>query len=172
MDPQIDLPKTPEDNTTPAPAAPRRWTGWIIAGGLAVVVAGAGIGIASDFGGRHMKGGFGGPHLEHGVERVLDKVDATPEQEKKFWAIVDAARAEAMPVVRDMRASRGEILELLASPTIDRAKAETMRADRIAALDAASRKMTTALLDAAEVLTPEQRAKIAAEVKQHEGRRW
>lgn len=182
MDPEMELPKTPDENNS-TPTAPRKWTGWIIAGGLAAVLAGGvGMGIASDVGhgmrmgghGPHhvMKAGFGGRFMERGMERVLDEIDATPEQQAQIWKIVDDARAELTPVGREMRAARGEVLELLTAPTVDRAAAETLRAERFAAMDAASRRMTAALLDAAEVLTPEQRAKIAEHVKERGSRRW
>ncbi|MDP3898406.1 MAG: Spy/CpxP family protein refolding chaperone [Mesorhizobium sp.] len=182
MDPEMELPKTPEDNNAES-TQPRKLTGWIVAGGVAaVLVVGAGLAVASDVGPGMRMGGHGGPHMmnagfgggfmEHGMERVLDGIDATPEQKTKIWKIVDDARAEMMPVVRDMRAARGEVLDLLAAPTVDRAAAETLRAERFAAMDAASRRMTTAVLDAAEVLTPEQRAKIAAHVKDRGPKRW
>jgi protein CpxP len=58
---------------------------------------------------------------------------------------------------------------LLGAATIDREAAEKLRAERIAAADEASRKLTTALLDAAEVLTAEQRAEL---LEHFEDRGW
>lgn len=174
MDPEMEFPKTPEENT---PARPRKLTGWIVAGGVAaVLVVGAGLAVASDFGpgmGRHGPHHMmGGRFMEHGMERVLDEIDATPDQKTKIWKIVDDARAELTPVGREMRATRGEVLDLLTAPTVDRAAAETLRAARIATIDATSRRMTQAALDAADVLTPEQRAKIAEHIKDRGPKRW
>jgi Spy/CpxP family protein refolding chaperone len=58
----------------------------------------------------------------------------------------------------------------LAAPTIDRAKIEAMRAEHMKDMDAMSKRMTQAMTDAAEVLNPEQRQKLAqhmAERQQH-----
>lgn len=143
---------------------PRR-RGWIVAGSLAVLALG-GIGAAtavSAGGGRFAGGPFGGgPFAGHGIDRALEAVDASPEQEKRIWAIIDATRAELRPLGREFRDARGTVKELLGAGNIDRAAVEKLRAERIAAIDAASRKLTEAVVDAAEVLTPEQRAKLAS----------
>jgi Spy/CpxP family protein refolding chaperone len=51
--------------------------------------------------------------------------------------------------------------ELLLQPTMDRAALEALRAEQIASADEASKKLVQFLADAADVLTPEQRAKLA-----------
>lgn len=143
----------------------------------AVVLAGAGVAIARGAGwgpgdgwgpggmGHRMMAGFAERRMEH----VMDEIDATDEQQDRIWAIIDAARAELRPVGRDFRDSREEIVKLLGEPTIDRAAAEALRAERIAALDEASKKATAALLDAAEVLTPQQRAKLVEHYEERRG---
>lgn len=160
-------------NTT-SPTGGKRRSRWIVAGGVAVFAL-AGIGAAGA-----MSGGMG-PHMmevgmKHGghfagrgIERMLGSVDATAEQEERIWAIIDGARAELRPMMREFRDTRGEVMELMTAPTIDRAAAETLRAERIAAIDEASKKMTAAALDAVEVLTPEQRAKLAEQMKERRG---
>jgi Spy/CpxP family protein refolding chaperone len=50
----------------------------------------------------------------------------------------------------------------LTGPTVDRALLEKTRAQLIANLDQGSKVLTNALADAADSLTPEQRAKLAA----------
>ena len=160
----------------------RGWGRWIVVGGVAVLALG-GIGIAgamsNDFGGYGM-GGFGhfrhmsmGGMGEHGLDNMLEQIDATPEQEKKLWAIIDAARADIRPVARELRGTREEIAAIIGAPTIDRAAAEKLRSERIATLDDASKKAMTALLDAADVLTPEQRAKLLEHFKERRSHdRW
>ena len=102
---------------------------------------------------------------------LIDEFEATDAQQDKIWAIVDRTRSELRPVGREFRDSRGKVAELLAAPTIDKAAVEALRAERIAAVDAASKKAVAALVEAAEVLTPEQRAELAKELKErHEGR--
>ena len=162
------------------PAKSKSRSRWLIAGGVAVVAL-AGIGAAGAMGGgeamgRHvMEAGMrhGGHFAGRGLSRALDAVDATAEQEDRIWAIVDGARAELRPMMREFRDTRESVMKLMAAPTVDRAAAETLRAERIAAIDEASKKMTAALLDAAEVLTPEQRAELAKHFGERKGpRRW
>ena len=164
-----------------------------IAGLAIVAVTAAGIGafaIAKDGPGMGMPGmemaGMGGHHggmmervkggfMEHRMTKALDSVDATDEQKQKIKAIFEKAR-------EDMKANRGEpgqmrdqMKALLEKPTIDRDAVEAMRKARVQKMDDASKIMTTAMLDAAEVLTPEQRAKLATEMdeKSHGHRpRW
>lgn len=163
-----------------APNNGSRRTRWIVAGGVAVLAL-AGIGAAGAMGGgdgmgRHMMQigmKHGGPFAGRGLERALDGVDATAEQEDRIWAIIDGARAELRPVMREFRDTRSTVMDLIAAPTIDRAAAEKLRAERIATIDEASKKMTEAALEAAEVLTPEQRAKLAENMKERKGfGRW
>jgi len=53
----------------------------------------------------------------------------------------------------------------LTAPTVDRAAIEKFRADKLALADQASRRIAQALGEAAEVLTPEQRAEIGERLK-------
>lgn len=157
-----------------------RRTRWLVAGGVAVLAL-AGIGAAGAMGGGHGMGPHfmemgmkhGGHFAGRGFGRALEAVDATAEQEERIWAIIDDARADLRPMMREFRDSRATVMELLSAPTIDRTAAETLRAERIAAIDEASKKMVAAALDAAEVLTPEQRATLAEQIKERRGPgRW
>ncbi len=154
---------------------------FVVGIGLAALIAiGAGAAIAQGIGKGPMAGmgGFGG-HMgmrfaEHRFERIMDEIDATDEQQDRIWAIVDRTRAEMRPMGREFRGMREEVAALLTAPTIDKAAVEALRVKRIAEVDEASKKAVAAIVEAAEVLTPEQRAKLAAEMKDmHEGRgRW
>ncbi len=160
--------------------ASKGWSRRAVIVGIAAVAIVSGIGFAvarsDDFGmGGHMMRAHmgGGGFMEHRIGSVLDELNATNEQEDKVWDIIDKARDEVRPTFRDFRKTREDVIELLGAPTIDRAAAEKLRSERISAIDEASRTMTTALLDAAEVLTPEQRAKLAEHLKERAGRgRW
>ena len=61
--------------------------------------------------------------------------------------------------------------ELLGQPTVDRAQMETVRAEHLRLLDEASRRLTGALADAADVLTPEQRRRLADHIGRWRGHR-
>lgn len=126
-------------------------------------------------GGGHRGGGFmGGPmgpgmtdeRIERMVGHLAVDVNATPEQRAKLAEIAKAAANELRPLREKAFEARRRGAELLSAPAIDRGSIEKLRAEQIQALDAASRRMTQALADAAEVLTPEQR-KLAAERFQH-----
>ncbi len=76
-------------------------------------------------------------------------------------------------MARELRGTREEVAKIIGAPTIDRAAAEKLRSERIATLDEASKKAMTALLDAADVLTPEQRAKLLEHFKERRSHgRW
>lgn len=175
----IESDKQPEENKTieHEAAAPRasRFPRWAAIGAAAFVALG-GLGIASAMsndmmgpGPRHMMErvgwgghGHGGPgHGPGGFGRVMKDLNLTDEQEDKIWALADEVRKEARPVMRDFRGSREELTKLLSAPTIDKAAVEKLRSERVAAVDAASKKLADALVNAAETLTPEQRTKLA-----------
>jgi protein CpxP len=137
----------------------------IVAAGAAIAQGGMGHGMGG-------MGHWGGKFAEHRFERMMDEIDATDAQQDKIWAIVDKTRSDLRPVGRDFRDSREKVAELLAAPTIDKAAVEALRVERIAAIDVASKKAVDALVEAAEVLTPEQRTELAKEIKERGERGW
>jgi Spy/CpxP family protein refolding chaperone len=87
-------------------------------------------------------------------------IGANAEQQEKLATIAKGVVKDMLPM-RDKRlAARTQGRELLTAKTVDRAALEKLRAEQIATQDAASKRTIQALVDAAEVLTPEQRAKI------------
>ena len=98
--------------------------------------------------------------IDRGVDRMLGDVGATDEQKRKVADIAKAAATELAPLRDKHRAARRQAMELMAAPTIDRPALERLRAEQLQMADAASRRITQAMADAAEVLTPEQRAKL------------
>lgn len=100
----------------------------------------------------------GGRFADRGIERVLDRVDATDEQQAAIREILATAREDIQPVTEDIRETRSELARLLRAETIDEAAVEDLRESAIGLADSVSARAVTALVDAAEVLTPEQRA--------------
>ncbi len=163
----------------PSPAAPRpsrARKGLIIAGAvigvLTLLVGAKAYVFAHGMGGHH---GWGDPmsseevadRIEHGVKYMLSDIDATADQKTKVTTILQAA-AQDVHALRDQHlADRRQFHEILSAATIDRARLETVRADELRLADQASKRIVTALADAAEVLTPEQRTKLMTDMQKH-----
>jgi Spy/CpxP family protein refolding chaperone len=109
------------------------------------------------------------------IYRMLDRVNATPEQRTQIQQIVERNR-EAMRAEHDAgRALRDQAMALFAQPDIDVRAVEALREKQVARMDAASRQVTQAMLDIAKVLTPDQRKQMADEMQQRRAmmeRRW
>lgn len=155
-----------DTQNTDTPKTPRGWGRTLaIASAAVVIVGGAGIAtvMANDGPGWrghaiHAAWGGGGRFAERRFERVMEEIDATAEQETALRGIFEGLRDDMGDMRGTMRDLRDDVAELLGAPTIDRAAAETLRATHVAAMDEASKRVTQAMLEAAEVLTPEQRA--------------
>ena len=102
---------------------------------------------------------------QRAVTRALDSVGASSAQEAKIHDIVAARFAELGPNPDERAAMRKQALDLLAAPTVDRAAVEKMRLDAVAKFDAKSKTVAAGLLDIADQLTPDQRAKLAAHIE-------
>ncbi len=170
-----------EDTNTTEPVAPSpentvaRAPFWrrpiAVVGVTAVVLAGAGAVAVAQSGwgsGHFMEARFGG-FAERRFERMLDEIDATKEQSDKLMDIFDRVREDVMPKRREMRGMRDEAAALLLGPTVDPAAVEAFRAKSIAELDATSKQVTAALVEAAQVLTPEQRAELKQMAEKRRG---
>jgi periplasmic protein CpxP/Spy len=143
----------------------RRWfTGVAALGGLALLGAQAQA---------HAWGRRGGldpeeraRRMEWRIGRLVQEAGGTPQQKDRLVAIAMAALADLRPLREQMRKSRQRGLELLATPVIDRRALEQVRATQMQLADAKSRRTLQAMAEAAEVLTPEQRLKVAERLKQ------
>ncbi|HEY5072624.1 MAG TPA: Spy/CpxP family protein refolding chaperone [Caulobacteraceae bacterium] len=132
------------------------------AGGL--VMSGpsaAALGMAMDHAGM---GAHGGMHAMAGahIEKMLTQVGATPDQKARIETILHTAFASMAPMHAKMADTHRDLARLLTAPVIDRGALEELRASRLADFDRASRAIVGGMADAAEVLTPEQRARLAA----------
>ena len=145
---------------------------------LAALWGGLLAGIASKAFAHGSRHGFGaGPidpaEMNERVERLVKhlavEVDATPDQQQKLAVIAKDAAKELAPLREQAREARRQAIELFSAPNIDRAAIEQLRAAHLKQADAASRRLTQALADAAEVLTPEQRKTLAERAARHRG---
>ena len=119
--------------------------------------------------GWHGGGFFGGPLSPAQIDDRIDRMtkhmaielDATADQQVKIANIAKAAVADLRPLHEKAHATRAQALALLTAPTVDRSAIERLRAEKIGLAETASKRIAQALADAAEVLSPEQRRKVA-----------
>ena len=117
----------------------------------------------------HEGGFFGGQLSPAQIDDRIDRMtkhmavdlDATTDQQAKLATIAKAAVADLRPLQEKARAARAQAVTLLTAPTIDRSAIERLRAENIGLAEAASKRIAQALADAADVLSPEQRRKVA-----------
>ncbi len=102
---------------------------------------------------------------------VLSDIDATADQKSKIGSIAQAALKDLLPLRDEHKAARARVAELLAAATVDRHAIEALRANEFKLAESASKRLTQAIADAAEVLEPAQRAKLAEKMKQRMDRR-
>ena len=105
------------------------------------------------------------------VKWMLADIDATEAQQKKIAEIMTAAMTDLRPLRQQGREARREVMEILSKAQVDRAALEALRAKQAQAMDEISRRITQSLADAAEVLTAEQRAKLAERMEKRRGHR-
>jgi periplasmic protein CpxP/Spy len=103
-------------------------------------------------------------HVSAMVSFALDGVDATDEQQQKVKAAMGAALEDVMKLRDRHHADAKALHEALSAAQVDRAAIERLRKSEIELFDQASSRILTALADAAETLTPEQRARVAERI--------
>jgi protein CpxP len=124
-------------------------------------------------GGGFFGGMMQGAPSEERIERMLKhlyvEMNATPEQQQRIAPIVKQAVSELAPLRKQLQGTREQVRSLMSAEQIDRAAIEQLRASRLQAADTISRRMTQAMADIAEVLTPEQRKAMAERMQQRRG---
>jgi len=100
-------------------------------------------------------------HLDHGLEHLLDKLDATDAQREQASAITARHAPELFAIMSEGRATRQELKAVLLAETLDKARLDAAHAK----LDALAARATdvglASVFELAEVLTPAQRKQLA-----------
>jgi protein CpxP len=119
-----------------------------------------------------MRGGQGDPEMMLGgrIEHLLEAVDATDAQRAQIKQIMQAARADMKAQHQAGNKLRQQGLALFAATNVDAAAIEALRVQMQAQHEAVSKRMSQAMVEAARVLTPEQRAKFAERMKKRQAR--
>jgi protein CpxP len=178
-DPQpASTPGVAAKNTQPAKPR-RRWFRRIAIGSLlAAVAAGIGWKLGAHHGWHHQRGWHGpvdparvDARMDRMLERFYKRISATAEQKQKLGPIVKTAAKDLLPLREQIRSARQRAFALLDSATVDRAAIESLRAEQLKLADDASKRLTQAIGDAAEVLSPAQRKDLAARIARFTGGR-
>ena len=145
-------------------------------GVLVIAAAGAAIDVHAQGIGGHGHGPgpgmmmFGGSpeHAARGVDRMLDGLGVSDAQRAQIKQIVVGAATDLKAQHEAGRALHEQGMQIFAAPTVDAAAAEGLRQQMLAQHDQASKRVLQAMLDVSQVLTPQQRAKMAERMKQRQ----
>lgn len=115
----------------------------------------------------------GGPAMhgqmaDHGpdMQRLLIQAGVTAAQQEQLRALRKQSREKLRPDMEQMRELMLQRMKLLAAPTIDRGALEALRDKQMALVNQISRVRTQTQYDMAQILTPEQRAKLYTMMQQ------
>lgn len=156
---------------------------WMLAGALLVTAGIAGLtGVAVAGGGQMLHGmhGMAGhgnmmaadpaamdAHFDQMIATMLP--DGTPEQKARLKTIAKGVHADLGAAHAQFGQAHQRLHDILLQPVVDRAALETLRVEQLHQMDVVSKRIVTALADAAEVMTPEQRVRFGAYMKMHAG---
>lgn len=113
--------------------------------------------------------GHGG---HHGSEtamhaRMLDRINATPEQRAQITRITEAGRADRTAQRTAAQALRTQMLQAMSAPVVDANVVESLRQQGMALHDQSSKRRLQMMVEISRVLTPQQRQQIAERVARH-----
>jgi len=173
---------TTESESSLTPAAPRRsifnrgallafFAGGALAAGVAAIAHG------DDIGAWHrgmMMGGAHGTadvaaHVDHVLKHLYVEIDATEAQKAQIGPLVKQAVDDLLPLRAQAQAAHAQAIDSLTQSAVDRAALESARASQIQLMDQGSKRLTQLLADVGDVLTPGQRAQLAAHLKKMHG---
>jgi Spy/CpxP family protein refolding chaperone len=121
--------------------------------------------------------GFGGgtpeqhkAFMQRRLDKMLDMLKATDSQRTAIKAIAERMFAEMQPVHQQHQQLHDAMIAAFTADSVDRAAVEKLRLQVTALVDQGSQVFSKAMLDAAQVLTPEQRRTLAKFIQEHHGK--
>ena len=176
---------TPNTQAKPAAPAKKSRRKWYIGGGAAILALG---GLAATTA-VHADGGWGwrghghrgfmmgrtmdpaemGKRVDFGVDLILGRVQGTDEQKTKVAGIIKGVLGQAPDFRKGNQEAREQLIKILKADTYDKDAVEKLRADRIKAMDEASKKLTAALNEVAATLNAKQRQELVAFAEKRRG---
>ena len=97
------------------------------------------------------------------------EVDANAEQTDKLVELARGVAVDVFPIRKSIKEVRKEGIEILTAETVDRSRLEELRTEQFTKFVEISKRLTTAMADAAEVLDAKQRQHLAERVKEWRG---
>jgi protein CpxP len=104
-------------------------------------------------------------HVDHLLKHLYVEIDATDAQKAQITPLVKQAVNDLLPMHTQLQAAHTQAIQALTQNTVDRAALEAARVEHLQLADQASKRLTQLLADVDEVLTPDQRAALAAHLK-------
>jgi len=102
-------------------------------------------------------------HLDKMIAAMVP--DATPEQKARLLAIAKSVHADFGAAHAQFGQAHKRIHDILLQPVVDRTALEALRVEQMHQMDVVSKRVVTALADAAEVMTPEQRVRFGEKMQ-------
>jgi periplasmic protein CpxP/Spy len=110
--------------------------------------------------------------MQRRLDRMLDMVKASDSQRTAIKAIAERTFAEMHGLHEQHGRLRDQLATAIAADPVDRAAVEKLRTELVTMMDQGSQAISKGLLDAAQVLTPEQRQTLVKLIKEHHGHRF
>ena len=108
--------------------------------------------------------------MQRRLEKMLDEVNATDAQRTAVKNIVARLQTQMEPIHKQHASLHRQILQAFAADKVDGAAIESLRTQATALVEQGSQLVTQALVDAANVLSAEQRQTIIKHIQEHHGR--
>lgn len=108
--------------------------------------------------------------MQRHLDKMLDNVKATDSQRTAIKAIFERMFTELRPIHQEHKALHQQMMAALTANAIDPTAVENLRKQIPGLADQASQVFTKALLDASQVLTPDQRQTLLKTIQEHHGR--
>jgi Spy/CpxP family protein refolding chaperone len=133
-----------------------------------LVVGGLALTTSVVMAGRHYAGYGCGPEAraEHIVQRVTEELELNPSQHQQLVALKDTLLATRQAVRGDRGELRGEMMQLLDAPHLDRDAAVALITSRAGAVQQHAPDVVNAVGDFHDSLSPEQRAELREHIEE------
>ena len=103
------------------------------------------------------------------IERVSSKLDLNAEQKQRLGVLADKLQEQRTALVGKTTDPRAEIQALVAGDKFDRSRAQTLVAEKTAAITGKSPEVITAMADFYDSLTPAQQTKVREFMQKRSG---